>query len=214
MEVDEPAAISLDDGSIHAVPIAESMAAADSSIISLLTSNSSIVNLLNPDSSISAPLNEDSSQADLLAGDSYIDDFLPTESSIADQSSTYNVDPLSMKTHPTGDECKTADSDSSMQSLDSTIISEDSTLDEETLPSFTVPNISAEDPNNDSLPINATPSSPPHVEYNILHKRSLCGGDLLVDTWDFHTPSRLVQRVQELHEDVSSAANIQPAWQQ
>ena len=59
-----------------------------------------------------------------------------------------------------------------MPLFDGTIISEDSILDEETLTSFAVPNISAKDSIDDSLLINATPSSPPQVEYNILHKGS------------------------------------------
>ena len=91
------------------------------------------------------------------------------------------MDSHSRNASPTRDESTAADSDSQMPSFDDTV---DSTLHKETLPSFEVPNISAED-SIISLPIKGVAASPQQVEYNIVHKGSLCGGNLLVDNFGF-----------------------------
>ena len=96
-----------------------------------------------------------------------------------------------------------------MPSFDDTV---DSTLHKETLPSFEVPNISAED-SIISLPIKGVAASPQQVEYNIVHKGFLCGGNLLVDNFGFsYTIKAGAKGLGTTWRCVIH--NRQPAWQQ
>ena len=104
--------------------------------------------------------------------------------STADESFATSTTDESFATSTADESFTTSAANSSMPSFDLSH-SFDNDLDDVTLGSFDIPDLSSEESIDESLPRNAVPADPPPVEYFIIPSSSICEKDKLADNLGF-----------------------------